>query len=339
MTISQKTYIHPLNVLTSCHEVRKINKKIDDAYHMIVRENRNDTLKLLFSWRGTILPKVLPPLGIVMLISAIVGGIEYANIYRFPELPLVGFTLIGVVLSIFLGFKNTACYDRWWEARKLWGSLIATARHFDRNCRIFPQGRRERIIQHVIVFANLLRDRLRHQTKNPDALMETSGMSQQAITQLYQQINAPQYTLGLIQWELMQALKEGEISDIIYTQMSQHVTDLSLVQTGCDRIATTPLPYAYSVLLNRTVYFFCFLLPFSLGSLLGLATPLLVGILAYTFLGLDALSSEIEEPFGTQSNDLPLDSMVRTIEIELLSTLGKPTPPPIVANDNDNNLL
>lgn len=303
---------------------------------MIVRE-QNDTLKALLSWRGTILPKILPPLGVVMLISAIVGGIEYTNIYRFPELPLVGFTLIGVVLSIFLGFKNSACYDRWWEARKLWGSLIATARHFDRDCRILPQGRREKIIHHVIVFANVLRDRLRHQTDGADALAETSGMSKQSLVQLYQQNNAPQYTLSLIQWELMQALKEGEISDIIYTHMNAHVTQLSLVQTGCDRIASTPLPFAYSVLLNRTVYFFCFMLPFSLGSLLGLATPLLVGILAYTFLGLDALSSEIEEPFGTQSNDLPLDSMVRTIEIELLGTLGKPTPPPI--QPHEHNLL
>ncbi len=286
---------------------------------MIVRDQPS-LFKLLFSWRGTILPKVLPPLGVVMLISAIIGGLSHIGSFHFPELPLVGFTLIGVVLSIFLGFKNSACYDRWWEARKLWGILIANSRHFDRDCRMLSQGRRERVIQHVIVFANV-----------------TSGMSQQAVTQLYQQANAPQYTLSLIQWELMQALKEGEISDIIYMQMNNHVAELSIVQTGCDRIATTPLPFAYSVLLNRTVYFFCFILPFSLGSTLGLFTPLLVGILAYTFLGLDALSSEIEEPFGTQSNDLPLDSMVRTIEIELLGTLGKPTPPPIQAKDH--NLL
>ena len=106
--------------------------------------------------------------------------------------------------------------------------------------------------------------------------------------------------------------------------MNKNVADLSVVQTGCDRIANTPIPFAYSVLLNRTVYFFCFMLPFSLGSLLGLATPLLVGILAYTFLGLDALSTEIEEPFGTQSNDLPLDAMVRSIEIELWGHLVSP---------------
>ena len=295
---------------------------------MIVRDQPS-IFKLLFSWRGTILPKILPSLGFVMLISAIIGGIEYVDLYRFPEIPLVGFTLIGVVLSIFLGFKNSACYERWWEARKLWGVLIATARHFDRDCRILSKARRERIIQNVILFANVLRDRLRQQTANPTELIETSGLSQQALTQLYQQQNAPQYTLSLIQWELLQALKEGEISDIIYTQMNAHVAALSEMQTGCDRIANTPIPFAYSVLLNRTVYFFC--------VMLGLVTPLLVGVLAYTFLGLDALSSEIEEPFGTQSNDLPLDSMVRTIEIELLSSLGRPTPPPIQAQDH--NLL
>ena len=303
---------------------------------MIVRDQPS-IFKVLFSWSGTILPKILPSLGFVMLISAIIGGVEYVDLYRFPEIPLVGFTLIGVVLSIFLGFKNTACYDRWWEARKLWGVLIATSRHFDRDCRVLTQARRERIIQNVIVFANVLRDRLRHQTANPTELTETSGLSQQALTQLYQQHNAPQYTLSLIQWELLQAMKEGEISDIIYTQMNRHVAALSEMQTGCDRIANTPIPFAYSVLLNRTVYFFCFMLPFSLGSLLGLVTPLLVGILAYTFLGLDALSTEIEEPFGTQSNDLPLDAMVRSIEIELLGTLGRPTPPPIQAHDH--NLL
>ena len=303
---------------------------------MIIRQTTS-TFKMLFSWEGTLLPKILPSLGVVMLLSAIVGGLEYNNIYHFPELPLMGFTLIGLVLSIFLGFKNSACYDRWWEARKLWGILIATSRHLDRDCRVLSKARRERTVQQIIVFANVLRDRLRQETNNPMSLHEITGMSENQIRLLSQHVNAPQYTLSLIQWEFMQALKEGEISDIIYAQLNQHVHELSLVHTGCDRIATTPIPYAYSVLLNRTVYFFCFLLPFSLGSVLGLATPILVGILAYTFLGLDALSSEIEEPFGTQSNDLPLDSMVRTIEIDLLSSLGKATPAPIQAVNS--NLL
>ncbi len=71
---------------------------------MIVDEP--SVFNLLSSWRGTILPKILPPLGVVMLISTIIGGLSYIGYFHFPELPLVGFTLIGVVLSIFLGFKK-----------------------------------------------------------------------------------------------------------------------------------------------------------------------------------------------------------------------------------------
>ncbi|RDJ50368.1 bestrophin family ion channel, partial [Acinetobacter baumannii] len=69
-----------------------------------------------------------------------IGGFEYITLYRFPEIPLVGFTLIGVVLSFFLGFKNPAFYARWWEARKLGGVLIAPSRHFARDCRILTQA-------------------------------------------------------------------------------------------------------------------------------------------------------------------------------------------------------
>lgn len=295
---------------------------------MIIRHKHN-VFRLLFSWRGTILPKVLLPLSIFMLMSALIGGISAFGFLHFREPPLVGFTLIGVVLSIFLGFKNSTCYDRWWEARKLWGNLIANTRHIDRDCRILGSERREKILQQVIVFAQTLRDRLRQQTEHPIAPALAEYNSQPTEYSSRQANNAPQYALSQIQTLLQQALQQGEISDIIYCQLNQHIIELGEVQAGCDRIASTPLPFSYSVLLNRTVFFFCFMLPFSLGSTLGLATPALVGILAYTFLGLDALSAEIEDPFGIQSNDLPLDAMVRSIEIELLESLGKPVPPPI----------
>lgn len=303
---------------------------------MIVRDKSN-IFNLLFSWRGTILPKVLPSLAVVMLASAAIATLTYYGVLHVPQVPAIGFTIFGVILSIFLGFRNNACYDRWWEGRKLWGALIANARHMDRDTRVLSHARRERVIHHVIVFSNMLRDRLRHQTANPTQLLETGRLNEHAVERLNHHLNAPQYTLGLIQWELMQALKEGEISDILYQQVNSHVVEMGNVQAGCDRIASTPLPFSYSVLLNRTVYCFCFLLPFSLESILGLWTPLFVGILAYLFLGLDMLSAELEEPFGTQDNDLPLDSIVRLIERELLSSLGKPIPAPIQV-DNHNLL-
>ncbi len=303
---------------------------------MIIRD-KNNSFFLLFAWHGTILPRVLPALSIIMLCAALLAALSYYHFFSIPAVPTIGFTIFGVILSIFLGFRNTACYDRWWEGRKLWGALIANVRHLIRDSHVLNEVRRDRLLHQTIIFSNLLRDRLRHQTAHPAQFLEYGKIDATTVVQLNQHINAAQYTLEGIQKDLIDALKQGEISDIIYSTIHRHIVELGNIQAGCDRIASTPLPYSYSVLLHRAVYCFCFMLPFSLGSTLGLWTPILVGLLAYMFLGLDALSAQLEEPFGLQENDLPLDSIVRLIEREILSALGEPLPPAIEAQQH--NLL
>jgi putative membrane protein len=302
---------------------------------MIVRDKRN-TFLLLFAWHGTILPKILPALLLIMSCAAILAALSYYHFFAIPAVPTIGFTIFGVILSIFLGFRNSACYERWWEARKLWGALIANTRHLVRDTYVLSDSRRERILYQLIVFSNLLRDRLRQQTANPTQLI-AYGTHPDNIEQLNNHINAAQYTLEQIQKSLIEALKTHEISDIVYSTLHHHVVELGNIQAGCDRIASTPLPYSYSVLLHRAVYCFCFMLPFSLGEIMGLFTPILVGLLAYLFLGLDELSAQIEEPFGIQENDLPLDSIVRLVEREILTSLNVPLPPVIEAQQH--NLL
>jgi putative membrane protein len=295
---------------------------------MIVRD-KTHIVQLLFAWQGTILPVVLPAILVLMLISA---GLVFCSIdqhlFVFPKVPAIGFTIFGVILSLFIGFRNSASYERWWEARKLWGALLANTRHLDRASLVLSELRRERILHNTIVFSHLLRDRLRYQTAHPDQFLEFGRINAHTVAQFNAQINAPQSILRSIQKELLQALQADEISDILYSNLTQYVVELANVQAGCDRIASTPLPFAYSVLLNRAIYIFCFMLPFSLGDVLGLWTPLLVAVIAYMFLGLDALSAQLEEPFGTQANDLPLDSIVRLVERELLTALGQTAPPP-----------
>jgi putative membrane protein len=92
---------------------------------------------------------------------------------------------------------------------------------------------------------------------------------------------------------------------------------------GCERIHGTPIPFAYILLLHRTVYVYCLLLPFCLIGSVGWVTPLMVGVLSYTFFGLDALGDQIENPFDRLPNDLPLDAMCRAIEIGLGELLGE----------------
>ena len=103
---------------------------------------------------------------------------------------------------------------------------------------------------------------------------------------------------------------------------------MSAVQAGCERIAGTPLPFAYTLLLQRTAYVVCLLLPFGLASTTGLATPLFTALIAYTFFGLDALSEELEDPFGTEANDLALDGLCHVCEISVFEALGESAPTP-----------
>lgn len=103
---------------------------------------------------------------------------------------------------------------------------------------------------------------------------------------------------------------------------------ISAAQAGCERIKATPLPFAYSLLLHRTCYVFCALLPFGLAGQLGWATPVLVALAAYTFFGLDALGDELEDPFGEDANDLPLDALATVIERDLLAAAGEADLPP-----------
>lgn len=295
---------------------------------MIIRDKSN-SFALLFAWHGTILPKVLPALAFVVLISTILVYLSSHHYFTFPAVPAIGFTVFGIILSIFLSFRNTACYDRWWEGRKLWGALIATSRHISRDSHVLPEQQRQILMYRVMLFTCLLRNRLRNQNQSFEFYKNKVVLDDSIFDQLPHHINASQFILEQIQKSLVASLHQGEISDIIYQGLNQHIVALGNIQAGCDRILSTPLPYSYSVLLHRTVYCFCLILPFSLEASLGIWTPVIVSLIAYLFLGLDALSAQLEEPFGLQENDLPLDAITRLIEREMLSSLGEELLEPI----------
>ena len=292
---------------------------------MIVRD-KNNSFTLLFAWYGTILPKVLGALLCVLLISALLVYLTTRSIVSLPEVPAIGFTIFGVILSIFLSFRNNACYERWWEGRKLWGALIANSRHLSRDSYVLEPQQRRVLMYRVMLFSHLLRDRLRRHSQDFSDYRAHVALDDAEFEGLQTQMNAAQYLLEKIQQDLVKQLQAGNISDIVYQGLTQHIIELSNIHAGCDRIASTPLPFAYSVLLHRAVYVFCLILPFSLSNSLGLWTPCLVGVIAYLVLGLDALSNELEEPFGLQDNDLALDSIVRLVEREMRHSLGDPVP-------------
>jgi putative membrane protein len=108
------------------------------------------------------------------------------------------------------------------------------------------------------------------------------------------------------------------------------ISDLVDVQGGCERIRATPIPWSYTVLMHTIVAVYCFALPFGLVATTKLLTPIVVALIAYAFLGLDAVGDELEQPFGREDNDLPLDAIARMIEVNLRQLLGENDLPPLL---------
>jgi putative membrane protein len=105
--------------------------------------------------------------------------------------------------------------------------------------------------------------------------------------------------------------------------MDESLSAMTAVAAGCERIRNTPVPFPYTLLLHRTAWLYCFLLPFGLVDTVGFMTPFVVAIVASTFGGLDALGAATAAPFGTADNHLPLDALCREIEINLREALGE----------------
>jgi len=294
---------------------------------MIVRQ-RTNWLKMLFIWRGSVLKKIVVQLSIITLFSLAIyffkGKIFDYKVHLNPTI----FTLIGLALAIFMGFCNSASYDRFWEGRKLWGLLVIETRSLTRQILSLvndssPAAKveKEKIIKLISAFSWALNFQLRDKsgTEHLERLL-----SPEQLEQVKSKKFIPSIILGFIADWLNEQHKKGNIDTIVMTSIDHQLNQFSNISGGCERIYNTPLPFAYSVLLHRTVYLYCFWLPFGLVDSLGWMMPMIVLLISYTFIALDAIIQEIGEPFGEEENDLALNSICRTIEFSIFEQAGIP---------------
>ena len=293
---------------------------------MIVKQNPS-AIKLFFTLRGSILPKVYPQILLIGLISALITNIQHGFPSSFSSYSVAPFTLLGIALSLFLGFRNNASYQRWWEARGLWGQLVYDARSLCRQALSYidednPIGRdtQRRLIHLSIAFTHAVRHRLRNTSPWEDI---ERFVDPKYHSKMRQAKNLPDYLMRLMGKELGYCRQQHLLSEQMVQNMDERLNSMTVVLAACERIHNTPLPFAYTLLVHRTTYLYCFMLPFGLVSSLGWVTPLICSVIAYTFFGLDALSEELELPFGLADNQLPLTALSRTIEINLLEALGE----------------
>ena len=290
-----------------------------------------------------------------LLAFAVTIGEIWAHLQQY-SLTSAPFVLLGVAISIVLGFRNSAAYDRWWEGRKLWGRMVNVSRSFCRQLLIFldeeesetshsqhhptlrtmyagkslescdsvetagsDSSLRDVEITRTIAFVHSVRHFLRD--TDPAADLERL-LSPAEISELAGRNNVPMAVLEGTGRRLREARRAGRLTDYQFVAMEESFTEMTSIQGGLERIKKTPLPFSYTVLTHRIVLFYCIALPFGLIQELGYLTPVVVLLISHTFFGLEAIGDEIEDPFGTDANDLPLDAICATIESDLRQSKG-----------------
>ncbi len=286
-------------------------------------------LRVLFWGRGTTLKRTWLRLLLATLLAVAVT-VAHRRYGLTSELSVAPFTVVGLALSIFLGFRNNTSYDRFWEGRKLWGALANTARTGARQVLTLcdaDEARKQDLIYAIIGYVHSLRLHLRSQQD----YAELAPFLPQALhASLPREKNPP---IAILLWLGQQFRVEydaGRVHAMHLPLLEATLEQLTNVQGGCERIKATPIPFMYTVLMHRVVFFYCFGLPFALVNSVGTFTPVVAAFVAYVFFGLDTLGEEIEDPFGLDAADLPLDAISRMIEVNLRQALAEEALPPLL---------
>lgn len=293
---------------------------------MIIR-GKPSLWHIMTALRGSVLPVIAPQVLGMMAYAGVIVWLD-RTFHDLPHPEPTAFSVFGIALSLFLGFRNNAAYDRWWEARKLWGLMLANMRALARETEVFltDEAVRHRILRLALANLHLHRTNLRGQ--GPDAASqaatEKAGLSTTA---------RPCDALDAMAWVLAAERQAGRLDGFGARQLADRMSDLGNHQAGAERIAVTPLPYVYSLLVFRTSWLYLLFVPLSLVGAAGWMTPLVVGVMAYVFFGFAEVTEELSHPFAETPNALPLNAICRAVEISMAPHLGEVPPPPLLPVD------
>ena len=274
-----------------------------------------------------IMAEVWRPLLALFVWDVIVTVAYFKLPFHAPDLPL---TLFGSALALFLGFRSNSAYQRWWEGRTLWGALINSSRSLARlSTAVFAGPEtldlRRTIVLRQIAYAHALRCRLRQQTPDADVLR---FLSEEEAAEALSRANPPNALLDGTGRRIADARRAGLIDSIQQARFEEVLVALSDSQGGMERLKNTPLPNQYRFFPELFSRLFCIALPVGLVETMGLATPVGSTLAGLMFLAVLRIGDDLVDPFARTVHDVPLSSMCRTIEIDLLESIGDEAPPP-----------
>lgn len=282
----------------------------------MIQYNPKNWLSILFRLRGSVLPRML----VRCLIAAVVGVIAvYLLKIEGFRIPSIVHTMIGIALGLLLVFRTNASYDRFWEGRKLLGGMVNRTRDLARQVMGYIPGDDEPTValrahlrNLIVAFYRLSCQTLRQER---DLNKWASLLTEHERAQLENATHRAPIITSWLTSHCAALAEQGRITQQQLQSIDQNLTALNDLLGGAERIMRTPVPFAYAQHIKIFVVLFCYTAPFAITDSMGWKTPFAAFILAFALFGVDEIGVEIEDPFGYDENDLPLEAIGDGIDV------------------------
>ena len=294
----------------------------------MIAYNPKDWFKLLFNFnKADTFKKLLPLMVFIGFYATVIAFLEI-SVFKFGEASKLKnltslHTLLGFVLSMLLVFRTNTAYDRWWEGRKLWGSLVNSSRNFalKLNAILKPEDKANRdfFTKAISSYASVL----------------TKTLAQESTRLLLDEMDHPELKLNanishhpnrvasIIYNKIYSLKKEQLISNEELLFLNTELQTFTDVCGGCERIKNTPIPFSYSLFIKKFIFFYVMTIPFGYAFNLGYWMVPFVMFVFYVLASLELIAEEIEDPFNNDINDIPTLKISENIKRNVTEILTK----------------
>lgn len=277
---------------------------------LIFAFHRSDTFRML--WKE------------IIYIGLFTSALAYVDITYFPKTEVLDklisvYSLIGFVISLLLVFRTNTAYDRWWEGRRKWGEMVNDSRNLSIKLSAVLKDEEDRSYFKRMVpnFVFAAKEHLRN-----GVLFEELELTAEELEVLMQKNHVPLAISELLYKKLVELKKSGKISEEEYITFDKNINSFMDAVGACERIKNTPIPFSYSLFIKKFIFIYVTTLPLAFVNQFGYFSALIATFVFYVLVSMEVLAEEIEDPFGSDDNDLPTDTICERIRANVQEVLG-----------------
>jgi putative membrane protein len=268
---------------------------------LIFAFHRSDTFRIL--WKE------------IIYIGVFTSALAYVEISYFPNALVLKelisvYSLIGFVISLLLVFRTNTAYDRWWEGRRKWGELVNDTRNLAiKLSAILPETEDRTFFKRMIPnFVFAAKEHLRK-----GVVFEELELSASELDILAKKNHVPLAIAEMMYKQLVELKKAEKISEEEYITLDKNINAFMDALGACERIKNTPIPFSYSLFIKKFIFIYVTTLPLAFVTQFGYFSALIATFVFYVLVSMEVLAEEIEDPFGSDDNDLPTDTICERI--------------------------